>query len=281
MDPAFQARLERVYAAHPVAADAVLDRVRRERGTLDGIRARDLADAPAGGTTDQNHVGGAAEVRAFARAIGLARGSAVLDIGTGLGGTPRLLAEEFGCRCHGVELTTRRFEEAVRLTKLVGLDHLVTFTHGDFMSVDVPGGPFDAAIGQGSFMHFDDLPALLARVARCLRRGGRLVIEEGVVLERPSTDEERNALDVLLRLWNGRFPDRDDWPGLLQHAGFQLDRLDDLTSVAIAELEGFLGDVHSGRLVDVTADERGGWELGLQLFRSGQLGIVRFIAAKS
>ena len=64
----------------------------------------------------------------------------MLDIATGLGGTPRLLAEEFGCRCHGVELTTGRFADAVRLTRLVGLDRRVTFSHGDFMEVDVPGG---------------------------------------------------------------------------------------------------------------------------------------------
>ena len=72
---------------------------------------------------DQNHVGGAAEDRALAAAIGLEPGATLLDIGTGLGGTPRLLAEESRCRCHGVELTEQRFRDAVRLTQLAGLDH--------------------------------------------------------------------------------------------------------------------------------------------------------------
>src|SRR4029453_3691887 len=103
---------------------------------------RNLAEDPGGGVTDQNHVGGAAEVRALAKAVGLEPGAAVLDIGTGLGGTPRLLAGGFGCPCHGVEPTPKRFRDAVRLTQLAGLDRLVTFTQGDFMSVDVPGGPF-------------------------------------------------------------------------------------------------------------------------------------------
>ena len=48
MDPAVRARLEQVYAEHPLTADAVLERVRRSRGTLDGIRARDLAEAADG-----------------------------------------------------------------------------------------------------------------------------------------------------------------------------------------------------------------------------------------
>ncbi len=119
-----RARLEQVYSEHPVTAAAVLDRVRRERGSLVGLTARDLAESIQGGVTDQNHAGGAAGVRALAAAAGLRRGWSVLDIGTGLGGTPRLLAEEFGCRCHAVELTSCRFRDAVRLTQTVGLQEL-------------------------------------------------------------------------------------------------------------------------------------------------------------
>jgi hypothetical protein len=92
MDPIQRARLERLYSEHPLTAVAVLDRVREERGTLDGIRASDLSEALTGGPTDQNHMGGAPAVRALAAAVGLEPGCAVLDIGTGLGGTPRLLA---------------------------------------------------------------------------------------------------------------------------------------------------------------------------------------------
>jgi protein-L-isoaspartate O-methyltransferase len=281
MDPAFRARLERVYSEHPIAADAILDRVRRQRGSLDGIRERDLAEAPGGGLTDQNHVGGAADVRALAHAIGLERGSNVLDIGTGLGGTPRLLAEEFGCRCHGVELTPKRFQDAVHLAELVGLDELVTFTQGDFMSGAVPGGPFDVAIGQGALMHFDDLPAVLDRIAAELRPGGTLVVEDGVIVEQPSTVEERRLLDVLLHHWNGRFQLRADWPGLLDRAGFQLDRMDDLTAVAIEEFERLLAETRAERLGHVTPGEHEGWELGLRFLRSGRLGIARIIATLS
>ena len=49
-----------------------------------------------------------------------------------------------------------------------GLDARVTFTHGDVMSVDVPGAPFDLAIAQGSLMHLGDLPAALTHKASVL-----------------------------------------------------------------------------------------------------------------
>ena len=256
MDPAFRARLERVYAEHPLTADAVLNRVRHSRGTLDGISARDLAESSDGGVTDQNHAGGAAANRALAAAVGLAPGWAVLDIATGLGGTPRLLAEEFGCRCHGVELTAGRFRDAVRLTRLLGLDDRVTFSHGDFMAVDVPGQPFDLAVCQGAVMHFADVAAFLRRAAEHLRPGGWLAIEDAVIVSPPSTPLGEQNLERLLHIWNGRFQRRDDWPALLRDAGFHFLRMDDETAVAIHDLDTLLTESRGQRLDRVSADER-------------------------
>jgi len=279
MDEHFRARLEQVYSEHPINANAVLDRVLKERGTLEGTSARDLSESAHGGATDQNHAGGAQAVRALAAAAGVQPGWAALDVGTGLGGTPRLLAEEFGCRCHGVELTFSRFHDAVRLTRIVGLDDRVTFSQGDFMRADVPGGPFDLAIGQGAFMHFPDLPAALDRVASLVRPGGRLVVEDGVIMTPPSTTADVDALAELLRHWNGELQRRDAWPGLLDRAGFRLDRIEDMTSIAAREFDTLLADLTAGRLT-ATGDERRGLELGLRLSRSGHLGTARILATR-
>jgi SAM-dependent methyltransferase len=279
MNPAFRARLEQVYAAHPIDAEAVLERVRRERGTLAGLTVRHLAESTAGGPTDQNHAGGAAAVRALAAAAGVQPGWTVLDIGAGLGGTLRLLAEEFGCRGHGVELTSRRFEDAIRLTRLVGLDGRVTFSHGDFMTLDVPGGPFHLTVAQGALMHFDDPAAVLRRIAALLLPGGRLAIEDGVIVTPPTTGTDSAALSELLHHWNGTFQLRDDWPNLLRSAGFLLDRMDDMSVVAVDEYEGFLNAAAAGRLMTgVTVDEHRAWQLALHLLQAGHLGLVRLVA---
>ena len=275
-----RARLEQVYSAHPVTAAAVLDRVRRERGSLTGLTARDLAESIQGGVTDQNHIGGAAAVRALAAAAGLQRGWSVLDIGTGLGGTPRLLAEEFGCRCHGVELTSCRFRDAVLLTQTVGLEELVTFTEGDFMTTDIPGSPFDLAIAQGAFMHFSDLHAVLARVAKLLRPAGRLVVEDGVILTPPSTRADKAALEELLHNWNGTFQREEHWRDLLQRTGIHVDQVDDLTAVSVADFEHLLTATEAGRVAGVTAEERRAWQLALRLSHAGHLGTVRIVGTR-
>jgi SAM-dependent methyltransferase len=273
-------RLAEVYAAHPLNADAVLERVRRERGSLESITALDLSESSHGGATDQNHVGGAAAVRALAAAVGVERSWTVLDIGTGLGGTPRLLAHEYGCRCHGVELTASRFRDAVRLTRAVGLSDRVTFTYGDFMTMDVPGGPFDLAIGQGSFMHFPDTAALLRRVTSQLRPGGRLAIEDGVIVRPPTIPADRDALAELLRCWNGSFQQRDAWPALLAAAGLRLDDVEDLTLTAVHDFDALLVAASNGELAGVSGEEHRGWELGSRLSRSGHLGTIRLTATR-
>jgi predicted O-methyltransferase YrrM len=281
MDAAFRARLERVYSEHPITAAAVLARVRRDRGTLDGVTARDLAEAPAGGVTDQNHVGGAATDRAIGIAVGLREDWSVLDIGTGLGGTARLFAEEFGCRCHGVELTTSRYEDAVRLTQLLGLGDRVTFTHGDFMTVDVTGAPFDLVVCQGAALHFPDLHAFVARAAAHLRPGGWLAVEDVVLSRPPMTTAEAESLQALQRCWNIGIRSRDEWMRALEHAGLVVQREEDLTRIAVEDLESILRKNRGQRFEGVSEDERLGWELGLEHFHAGLITAVRILATRA
>lgn len=129
-------------------------------------------------------------------------------------------------------------------------------------------------------MHFADLPATLRRVASYLRSGARLVVEDGVLLTRPPSPEQQDAIVELLHHWNGRFPQQDEWPLLLDRAGFRFDDTTDLTPDAVSELEQLLRSTADRQLKGVTAEEQRGWELGLQLSRSGHLGTVRIVATR-
>src|SRR5262245_7107296 len=105
MTDEFRNRLIKVYAEHPLTAVSILERVRRQKGIAQRWTESDLCVDLETQITDQNHPGGLATVLEIARAVGLNAGMSVIDVGTGLGGTPRVLSDRFGCRCLGVELT--------------------------------------------------------------------------------------------------------------------------------------------------------------------------------
>src|SRR5947208_8697371 len=119
--------LRDLYRTHPLQGQSILKRIIDQRGTLVGITEMNLAEDPFTEITDQNHIGGVTFVKELAHKAGIGPSTDVLDLGCGLGGSARCLAYFFGCRVHGVDLSVERLREARGLTKLVGLDDLVTF----------------------------------------------------------------------------------------------------------------------------------------------------------
>ena len=90
-----------------------------------------------------------------------------------------------------------------------------------------------------------------------------------------SVDED---LQQLSAYWNGRFETQETWARALQKTGFRLDTRDDITTVAISDLEMLLAANSARRLANVTAEEHAGWLLGVKLLRSGYLSSVRILA---
>ena len=115
MKPSFStAEIESIYREHPMQGKAILARVTGEMVRDRPLRESDLAGTGGDTATDQNHPGGAEYVRQLARLANIEPGCRVLDVGCGLGGSARILAEEFGCQVDGVEPETR-YQDANRL----------------------------------------------------------------------------------------------------------------------------------------------------------------------
>lgn len=70
---------------------------------------------------DEFHIGGRMATAELAAQLGLAPGLHVLDIGSGLGGTARYLAEAHGCVVTGIDLTADYVRVATALAARVGL----------------------------------------------------------------------------------------------------------------------------------------------------------------
>jgi SAM-dependent methyltransferase len=122
---------------------------------------------------DQFHTRGAAATAELAALAGIAAGEAVLDIGAGIGGPARFLAEAHGCRVTGVDLSEDFVEAARYLTARTGQSGQVTFEVASALQLPFADGSFDVALLQHVAMNIADRPRLYREIRRVLRRGGR------------------------------------------------------------------------------------------------------------
>ena len=118
------------YETHPINEQQILHDLARDGVALDGLTEAVLQDY------DQDHFGGLAAVDVLAEKAGIGPDSHVLDVCSGMGGPARYLAYHHGCRVTGLDITASRHEGAIRLTGMVGLDHLVDFRLGN--ALDMP-----------------------------------------------------------------------------------------------------------------------------------------------
>lgn len=147
----------------PVAA--ILDAIGRDHDlTID-----DLAPV------DEFHLGGAVATAALAADLELGPTDRVLDIGSGIGGPARRLAETTGCHVVGVDLTESFVATAAELSRLTGLDDRTEFVVGDATELDLEG-PFDAATLIHVGMNIADKPGFFAAVAERLQPGCRFAV---------------------------------------------------------------------------------------------------------
>ncbi len=102
----------------------------------------------------------------------------VLDVGCGIGGPARYLAYHHHCRVTGLDLTPEFIAAAESLTVRTGLADRVSFRQGDATALPFADGSFDAVWTQNAVMNIADRPRLYAEIARVLKPGGRLAMQD-------------------------------------------------------------------------------------------------------
>lgn len=125
---------------------------------------------------DQFHIRGWTATLELARAAGLDETKYVLDVGSGVGGTSRCLAKEFGCRVTGIDLTDEYCRVAMMLTNKTGLEHLVDYRQGDATNLPFDDAVFDVVWSEHMAMNIPDKTRLYKEMHRVLKPGGALAI---------------------------------------------------------------------------------------------------------
>jgi ubiquinone/menaquinone biosynthesis C-methylase UbiE len=130
---------------------------------LDRLTTADLA------SIDEFHIRGRKATLELARTMEIGAGSQVLDIGSGLGGPARTLAEAYGCRVTGIDLSAQFCEAARELSRWVGLSDRVAFSRGDATDLPYGAATFDAAMSLHVAMNIADKDLLYADIRRVLK----------------------------------------------------------------------------------------------------------------
>jgi cyclopropane fatty-acyl-phospholipid synthase-like methyltransferase len=178
---------------------------------------------------DQYHYLGVAPVEEAARHLKIGAGDRILDIGAGVGGTARYLADKFGCRVTGIELLEHLCTAAGELTRRTGLSDRVAIFQGDILEVEalpIAGQQFDGWVALMVFLHIPQRQQLLRHCHALLKAGGRFYIED-YYLRRQPTETERHALAATVAC--PYLPSREEYESHLESAGFSALEFVDVT----------------------------------------------------
>ncbi len=128
------------------------------------------------GPVDEFHTGGRAATEHLLRDLPIAPGDRVLDIGCGIGGTSRLLADRYGAKVTGIDLTPAHVAAGEVLNGWVALADEIELLCGDASELPMADDTFDLAVMLHVGMNIQDKKALFSDVNRVLKVGGRFAI---------------------------------------------------------------------------------------------------------
>ena len=163
--------------------------------------------------------------------------SAVLDAGSGVGGTARYVADRYGCAVTAVDLTDEYCQTNRWLNQLVGLDDLISVRQADVTELPFAEGTFDVAISQHVQMNVADKARLYSEARRVLTDSGRLAMWDIMIGDHGELDYPLPWADHPAR---SHLVTPDELRTVVESAGFAVEHWNDLTDQATALMQAML-----------------------------------------
>jgi cyclopropane fatty-acyl-phospholipid synthase-like methyltransferase len=233
---------------------------------------------------DQYHYMGTDSVDEAIQMLEIDSSDRVIDVGSGIGGPARYLADKTGCHVTALELQEELNQIGSSLTERCGLSDLVEHRWGNILDFSEDDGDFDFVVSWLAFLHIPERQVLFDKCSHILKNNGEMFIEDFYKLRKLNEKETKVlAQDISCEY----LPKLDDYKKQLQKSGFTriefTDKTDSWKNFVRERMEKFIQthnhqiEIHNTEIVDDLEDfyKKMSW-----LFERGNLGGVRIIAKK-
>jgi ubiquinone/menaquinone biosynthesis C-methylase UbiE len=156
--------------AHGELLGAIQASVTKLGKTIDTITIQDLA------AVDEFHIGGRFATDNLLDQLNFSEQDHILDVGCGLGGVSRFVANKYNNCVTGIDLTQEYIDVGKVLSAWVGLETQVSLHQGSALAMPFDDATFDGALMLHVGMNIEDKARLFSEVYRLLRPGSLFAV---------------------------------------------------------------------------------------------------------
>lgn len=159
----------------------------------------------------------------------LRRGSRVLDVGCGVGGSSMWLARNLDCEVVGITISPVQAEMATEKARKEGLQERARFLVMDANHLDVEPASFDAVWVIECSEHLTDKARFIESCAGALKNGGALALCAWLAAEKLTSEGARLVEMVCDGMLCPSLASLQDYVGWMRESGFEEIEAEDIT----------------------------------------------------
>ena len=127
---------------------------------------------------DQYHYQGTQAVDDAIHLLNISSEDRIIEVGSGIGGPARYLADKTGCHVTALELQEDLHQIGSSLTERCGLSDLVEHQCGDILNFSGKDSYYDFVVSWLAFLHIPDRYSLFGKCYSILKPDGKMFVED-------------------------------------------------------------------------------------------------------